>query len=581
MTRSAFHLDVGGVPVLAFAHVPDRPNGLGVVVCSPWGWEEVASYRARRAWADRLAAAGANVLRIDLPGTGDSGGDPADGDQVPGWIAAIVAAAQWQRAQPGIHRIAALGLGLGGLLALEASARGAPIDEAVLWAVHATGRRFVRTQKAFAATQTSRFSLDPAVREPELLPSGWLEVNGFVLTEDTVESLLALGVPDLETGTLTRALVLDQDGITSGSLVGELVSAGVDVATGDGHGWSDLVGHPERSTLAEPVVASVQHWLDHGALGPSDRVPASDPAAAAALIVDTDSSTETAVSIDVGEGQLFAIATDAGPGASVAVVFFNAGAVRRIGPNRLWVTAARRLAAGGIPSLRVDLEDIGDAFGAPSHPPDVGALYSEHRRHQVAAAIEEVVHRWPAAAIVTVGLCAGGYWAFQAALSDERVRAAALLNPGALVWDAGTAELYQARKLAKLRDPVWVRRLLRGKVRGEVIGRAARSALRRLIQRPRHVGGEPRATSIERCFEDIERAGQRVTLAFSAEEPAYDELVRIGAVDRLVSMPGVDLRTLPGRDHTLRPLVAQYEALAVIDETVRGTTAPNCDRDEP
>ena len=41
----------------------------------------------------------------------------------------------------------------------------------------------------------------------------------------------------------------------------------------------------------------------------------------------------------------------------------NAGGVRHIGPNRMWVEAARRWAAQGIPSARVDFIRVGESDG--------------------------------------------------------------------------------------------------------------------------------------------------------------------------------------------------------------------------
>ena len=44
-----------------------------------------------------------------------------------------------------------------------------------------------------------------------------------------------------------------------------------------------------------------------------------------------------------------------------AFVFLNAGVVHRVGPNRIYVTAARRLAARGFLSVRFDLSGLGDS----------------------------------------------------------------------------------------------------------------------------------------------------------------------------------------------------------------------------
>ena len=47
---------------------------------------------------------------------------------------------RWLRAASRSSRVAVIGIGLGGLLAIEATRSGAPIDDLVLWAVPAGGR---------------------------------------------------------------------------------------------------------------------------------------------------------------------------------------------------------------------------------------------------------------------------------------------------------------------------------------------------------------------------------------------------------------------------------------------------------
>ena len=106
-------------PVFAVLHPADpgveaRPP---VLIVPPWGWHEVASYRSRRTWAAHLAAAGRATLRIDLPGTGDSGGTAASPGQVDAWIDAVRAAATWLAVTTSSEAVTVIGLGLGGLVA--------------------------------------------------------------------------------------------------------------------------------------------------------------------------------------------------------------------------------------------------------------------------------------------------------------------------------------------------------------------------------------------------------------------------------------------------------------------------------
>src|SRR3954451_21514074 len=126
-----FYLGPGPDAALCLFHEPpgDAPPGTGVVLVPPFGWDEVASYRIRRAWADELAAAGHPTVRIDLPGTGDAGGGPRDPDRVDAWVEPIAAAAAWLRGRPACPRVALLGLRRGGLPSCAAAPGGAPAED--------------------------------------------------------------------------------------------------------------------------------------------------------------------------------------------------------------------------------------------------------------------------------------------------------------------------------------------------------------------------------------------------------------------------------------------------------------------
>ena len=84
-----------GLRVVPRAAADGRGSKTAVLICPPWGWDEVASYRSRRAWAEHLAERGHPTLRIDFPGSGDSAGSPADPGRVEAWTAAVIAATTW------------------------------------------------------------------------------------------------------------------------------------------------------------------------------------------------------------------------------------------------------------------------------------------------------------------------------------------------------------------------------------------------------------------------------------------------------------------------------------------------------
>ena len=151
------YLDVDGTPTFCVLHRPEgTPLDTAVVFCPPFGLEEVCCYRILREWAGRLAGAGFPVLRLTLPGCGDSGGDPRDPGRVQAWTSAVTVAARALRVQSGASAVVAVGLGLGGMLACRAAEAGAPIDGMVLWASPARGRELTRQLNAFARLEASQ-----------------------------------------------------------------------------------------------------------------------------------------------------------------------------------------------------------------------------------------------------------------------------------------------------------------------------------------------------------------------------------------------------------------------------------------
>src|SRR5688500_20259796 len=72
---------------------------------------------------------------------------------------------------------------------------------------------------------------------------------------------------------------------------------------------------------------------------------------------------ERAIRFGSGE-RLVGILTDPADGEDAqrpTAVFVTAGMLHRVGPNRLYVTLARRLARLGVPSMRFDLSEIARA----------------------------------------------------------------------------------------------------------------------------------------------------------------------------------------------------------------------------
>ncbi len=590
VAATTVYLRIPGDGVYGLYQAPDdgRPRGTSVLICPPWGWDEAAAYRSLRTWSEQLGAAGHPSLRIDMPSTGDSGGMPLDPGRVEAWLDAIDAGAEWLRGKSGGGRVALLGIGLGGLLARAACARRCPAEDLILWGAPADARAFLRAQRAFNAMQS--WGGDPDASAP--LPEGALEAGGSVLSAETKADLGSLATAPTPGAAPARALLLDRDGIAVEAAIAEgLEAAGTEVAAAPGPGYGTLVSHPEKSRLSEEVAATVADWL---VAGPTDSASAPGvgeppsagftPAVELASLAD-DPTPPATVTLDLGAvrerpwtmeqdfGRLYGVLAEpvAGATTDTCAIFFNAGATRNIGPNRMWVETARRWAARGVSVLRVDLEAIGESDGDETRFHDVGEFYVPAYAGQIALLLAELRRQGVGQRFLLAGLCAGAYWSFVAAQDLPEVSTVLMLNPAALIWDPDVVAEREFRKLSRLLSWRWWKKLLSGGIRRdgakillELLAQRAAGALRRLGRRLTRRGEDP-IEDIDAALDRVRDNGVRVALAFSGEEALHAELERAGVLAKIDRWPNVELAELPFADHSLRPIAAQVGARAVID----------------
>jgi alpha-beta hydrolase superfamily lysophospholipase len=543
-----------------------------VLIVAPWGWDETASYRPRKGWAEQLAAAGHPTLRFDLPGVGDSSGSAGDPGIFADWIDAVSDAARWLRDRSGRSRVVVLGLGLGGLLVAAAAEVGAEVDELVLWAVPSRGKRFLREVDSFARVQ----AWGAGRGEESPLPEGWVEAGGFVLSAETADALRTMPPPlsSVPEG-LRRVLVLDRDGLTADKgLVERLESANVETTSAAGPGWGAMVVHPERSELPQETIDRVAAWLT--APDAEAEAVATDsgaaPATLARLELPDQGISERTVSMAHPDGHTFGIiAEPLGERADLCAVFLNAGAVRHIGPNRNWVENARRWAARGVPAIRVDLQGIGEAEDGRLGNSGITGFYDERYAPQIAAVLDELQRFGYGPRFVCLGLCSGAFWSLQYADRDPRVVGAVLLNAGAIFWDQNLRARRQGRLLSKAvsSGESW-RRLLRGDVdlRRKLVFlqglfKAWLKRAARALRRSPRVEQPQRDTAT--LFDRLRARDKRIALAFCANEPVLAELTAEGIIARIDQWPNIRFALLEGEDHALGPISAQRHAAEIVD----------------
>jgi pimeloyl-ACP methyl ester carboxylesterase len=537
-------------------------TGTAVLLVPPFGWDDQTSYRARRDWSLALAASGFASLRIDLPGTGDSSGTARDDGLVDAWTAAVAAGVDWLRAA-GTSRIAVIALGAGGLLTLQAMARGTAVDDLVLWGMPLSGRALIREIKAFGRLeqfQTGEPAGDMANDE--------LSAGGHMLGPQTLAALSSLdSIALLAAAAPARAFVLGRDGIgPEDALLTALRSVGAEVRSDPGHGWGDVLATPQP-TSPTAIFDAVNAWLGEVAAAGAP-LPEPQLAGEFELGAPGERFRETPVVFEHGGQRLYAVVAEPvdAPVADGTIVLFNAGALRRIGPNRMWTEAARRWAAAGIPVIRVDLEGIGDAGGDGTKYVNHDTFYTEDLVEQARGALDLADERQLPGRFLLGGLCSGAWWSFELSLDDPRISGVVMLNPRLLVLDAAADGNRELRKLRRLLTRSGLRNMLQEKRKLKRAWRFASFLLRMPRRMLRHAASAPQDELFEK-LQTLNGRGQRIDIAFSGDEPLHHELAKRHGISELEKM-GVNFHELPYKSHTLKPLKAQKAAHAMLDEIV-------------
>ena len=101
---------------------------------------------------------------------------------------------------------------------------------------------------------------------------------------------------------------------------------------------------------------------------------------------------------------------------AVGQILFNAGVVHRVGPHRINVRLARRLAARGIPSIRFDLAGLGDSPRAPG-----GRDFEQQAMVDLRSAMDALGREAGVERFSLLGYCSGGPHSYSTAKADPRV----------------------------------------------------------------------------------------------------------------------------------------------------------------
>jgi len=557
-------------PILGWWHLVDHPAPCPVVICAPFGLEDLSAYRSLRHLAQSLSAAGIPSLRFDYPGCGDSAGDDDDADQTPVWLQSVHAAADLARSLTGAQRVALVGVRLGALLAATCAAQRDDMAAFVAIAPPASGRAFVRECRMLGA----------AAGVGHARQDGGTQAAGFVLSGPTCDSLSRLALPKADATVASTALIVDRDDMAPTSWADQLSRLGSRVDHEVLPGFAAMVDSPHYARIPMVMMAHVVGWLAQATQAVSKHAQPSSTREIGAPYRADEAVLTVAGSSRVREHPLMLVAqpllvaqltepeglADARtPGDRQAVLILNTGSERRIGPNRLWVPFARVRAARGDVVLRLDQAGVGDSELRPGDAEN--DVYGPQVLNDVAAGLAWLRDRRGITHCTVMGVCSGAYHGFQAALAGLPVHSILSINPLIFHWvpniplrdtaahpGGQLAHLAHARR--GLRDPKKWLKLLRGKVD---VGGLVRVIIARNIRRMKlathamaRALGRPFPKDLAVDVQNILDRGITMQFVFSEGDPGRTILLEeTGLIGRrLLANRSIKVDVISHADHT-------------------------------
>lgn len=586
------------VSLIGHLHTPTGDaRDLCAVICPvPFGYENICSYRALRVLADHLARVGIAALRFDFPGTGDSDGV----HDMEAWLAAVGAAVATARRETACTRIALIGVGFGGTIALAALDRGVEVDQLVMWGSPSKGRTWLREQRAFHKVAVPEGSLrDPRYPPAPPTPEGIEELSGFPMTSELAAAITALDLgkptaawapallgararPRPATLVITRHLTGDDN-----TLVPAMLARGITPTIEVRDGFGNMFAEPHLSVAPQPIVELVRDWLVKDA---QPRVPYPKPLsqpdgavpAGATVRIGKDGLVEEIARYKRGaDGLLFSIETrSVGSRPDPTwLVFLTGRAVRHVGPNRIWVRYARELAKQGFATLRLDGRSVGDSDGDGNGLMPNEEYYQAHIYDDIEDVMQQATAQG-ARQFFMSGICSGATAAYQVAWRRADVRGIVLLNLLQLKTDSEEDHDRMFDQVGKfvlrkdvLLNPASYKRLwkqgLPVKIREMAFSRAmllaplakVRAAAKRLLGRP----DEP--SYIVRGYNELADKPVEIDM-FLSDSRSMSFIDRHFGADLAKLNPKVRVHRVYQADHTIQPLFAQDRFFALLREAI-------------
>jgi pimeloyl-ACP methyl ester carboxylesterase len=576
-------------PLFGQYHPPALSSGasLAVLMCAPWGREDVCAYRSLRWLAQSYARLGLPTLRFDYDGCGNSAGDDLDPGRLNAWVVSTMAAIDQVKALSGVSRVVLVGVRFGALMASLAAKGRDDIQALVAINPVVSGRAYIRELRFIQASSHS-------ATRPE--DTHLLENEGSFMDAQTVADVSALDLLKLDQPPAPSVLLLNREDLpVSPKWAQHLRALGATVDEVSVAGYPEMMLPPHKTVLPQAlqqVTVEAMRRILQQASGLAQSAPSSRPVAEARPHQQGRVIRDQAMLFG-DKRPLFGILSepldDSGQAIPLGprdqlVVLIGEGANRLIGPNRIYLPLAQRWAGMGHRVLRFDMSGIGDSPLEPGQRDN--AVYGHLGLEDLTEAIKWLRARFGERDVVLLGLCSGAFRAFQAASHGLPVARVVMINTFVFFWDDNLSDDYPedmlpsnvAEEVVRYRSSLrnldkWLSLLSRpaGWLRLAEVARNYLtwnlSKLQRAVFRVLHL---PVSKDLHSALMGIARRGIRMDFIFAQSDPGhlYMSEQAAKAQVQLVAKGVMSMDLIPDANHTFSTFQSRQRLMDTLQRLI-------------
>ncbi len=521
-------------------------------------------------------------MRFDYIGSGDSAGVNGQAGEWQGWLDGIDAAIEVVRTQSTVAQIVLVGMRLGVPLAVQVAERRNDVHGIIALDAVIQGKRYLRELRVLKAAADAQDGI--AVQDVNGFDCG-----GLTLSPDTVKAVEDVDLMQIASASVPHWLVINRvDRPAPVKFLNRVQVSSVDLQQILSEDYVGLLQQPHETVIPVNLWSQCKEWLDKlvaridcdSALGAERRDNPLSAGLRHEAVLASDGVREQVVWLG-RERRLFSIVTRSlvevpvNSGRCLTIVLLTAGTVHRIGPNRVYVSLARQLAAAGHTVIRVDQSGVGDSPARSSIAENV--VYSEQSAEDTVQIVESL-QLLGFERCVLLGICSGAYHAYRAASAGLGVCGIVLINPLTYRYQEGMSLSLPPHRLVSdvnrykrnfFRRDSW-QKVLNGRVDVAGVSRVLMASLQlKVISGFREAGRLLNVPMHDDVMQNLTKLTQRavsVQFVFSEFDRGLGVLQGEGkfSLRRLVNSQRIGIEFVPNADHTFTSLGSRQRLIEIV-----------------